>query len=586
MVRAGSSPGNQGSGPVLVWLLPAVVTAAAAGIAVPLVPGGARTAVLVCGLVATVAVAAVAAEVARRGRALTALRAQHAQQLSVLRTRLHQQERATVQLAKQSLPEAVERLQEGEFAEDVLRSMTPQSEGLSSEFQAAHQELMRSVIDAVQAEETLRDSAQRGVVNIARRVQAIVHRQATDLRGMEDRHGSQPDFFADLLRLDHGTALIGRLADSIAVLGGARPGRQWSKAVPVYSVLRGAMSRVLDYQRVELHSVADVAVVGPAVEPLIHALAELLDNATRYSPPKARVHLTAGEVHAGIAIEIEDGGVGLSEEARERAELRLKEAQAGIDLNDLGESPRLGLAVVGRLAQAYDFQVSLPPSAYGGVRAVLVVPKKLITTAPATGRAHGIGAGPGQEPTRRETPAAPAASATGASTAGTSATAASAAGASAPAAARTEPASASAASRYAAPPAASPAAQGDGHRTPPRHEPWLPETGPARQEDEVQDEKPPVIERNANGLPQRRRRTPSPDARPGGIPARNSATPQPPSRPAADEPAPGLWMADLQSGLSGDSGKSGAEKADKANTTDDNAMAADRDGDTSSDEGE
>jgi hypothetical protein len=120
----------------------------------------------------------------------------------------------------------------------------------------------------------------------------------------------------------------------------------------------------------------------------------------------------------------------------------------------------------------------------------------------------------------------------------------------------------------------------------PRHEPWLPETGPARQEDEVQDEKPPVIERNANGLPQRRRRTPSPDARPGGIPARNSATPQPPSRPAADEPAPGLWMADLQSGLSGDSGKSEAEQADEANTTDDNAMAADRDGDTSSDEGE
>ncbi|NLU75600.1 ATP-binding protein [Streptomyces sp. HNM0575] len=558
MVRAGSSPGNQGSGPVLVWLLPALVTAVAAGVAVPLVHEGARTAVAVCGVVATLAVAAVAAEVARRGRALATLRAQHTQQLSVLQARLHQQERATVQLAKERLPEAVERLQEGEFAQDVLRSM-PQAEGLSSEFQAAHQELLRSVVEAVQAEETLRDSAQRGVVNIARRVQAIVHRQATDLRGMEDRHGSQPDFFADLLRLDHGTALIGRLADSIAVLGGARPGRQWSKAVPVYSVLRGAMSRVLDYQRVELHSVADVAVVGPAVEPLIHALAELLDNATRYSPPKARVHLTAGEVHAGIAIEIEDGGVGLSEEARSRAELRLKEAGAGIDLNDLGESPRLGLAVVGRLAQAYDFQVSLPPSAYGGVRAVLVVPKKLITTAPATGRAHGIGAGPGQETSRREAPAAPA------------------------------PAPAPAAARYADVPRTAPASPGlpaDGHRTPPRHEPWLPETGPARQEDEVQDEKPPLIERNANGLPQRRRRNPSPDARPGGTAARNSAEQQPSSGPAGDEPAPGLWMADLQSGLSGGSGPAEAEQDGTADRTDDSTRAADRDQGTSSDEGE
>ena len=123
------------------------------------------------------------------------------------------------------------------------------------------------------------------------------------------------------------------------MLGGARPGRQWSKAVPLYSVLRGAMSRIIDYQRVELHSVSEVAVVGPAVEPLIHALAELLDNATRYSPPQTRVHLTAVEVQSGIAIEIEDGGVSMSEEARKRAERMLRQAQQGIDLNDLGETP-------------------------------------------------------------------------------------------------------------------------------------------------------------------------------------------------------------------------------------------------------
>ncbi len=540
---------------MLVWLLPAVAMTVSAGIAIALVPEKARIAVAVCGLVATVAVGIIAAEVARRGRALDMLRAQHAEELAMLRRRMHQQELATVQLAKDRLPEAVERLQEGEFAEDVLASM-PTGEGLSAEFQAAHQELMRSVVEAVQAEETLRDSAQRGVVNVARRVQAIVHRQATDLRGMEDRHGQHPDFFADLLRLDHGTALIGRLADSIAVLGGARPGRQWSKAVPVYSVLRGAMSRVLDYQRVELHSVADVAVVGPAVEPLIHALAELLDNATRYSPPKARVHLTAGEVHAGIAIEIEDGGVGLSEEARGRAEQRLKEAQAGIDLNDLGEAPRLGLAVVGRLAQAYDFQVSLPPSAYGGVRAVLVVPKKLITTAPTTVLAHGIGATPGAETPRR----------VGGSAGPSDSPEASRPHAETPAHAGT-------------PDPAEPGVRAGGHdasvqdathTTAARlHEPWLPEAAPARQEDEVQDETPTVVERTANGLPQRRRRSPDPgtaSGRPSG-----SAPGSQGREPAADEPAPGLWMADLQSGLSGEVRKTAPARGND---------------DTSSDEGE
>jgi signal transduction histidine kinase len=484
----------------------------------------------------------------------------------MLQRRMQQQELATVQLAKNRLPEAVERLQEGEFAEDVLSSI-PSAEGLSAEFRSAHQELLRSVVEAVQAEETMRDSAQRGVVNVARRVQAIVHRQATDLRTMEDRHGQHPDFFSDLLRLDHGTALIGRLADSIAVLGGARPGRQWSKPVPVYSVLRGAMSRVLDYQRVQLHSVADVAVVGPAVEPLIHALAELLDNATRYSPPKARVHLTAGEVHAGIAIEIEDGGVGLSEEARGRAEQRLKEAQAGIDLNDLGEAPRLGLAVVGRLSQAYDFQVSLPPSAYGGVRAVLVVPKKLITTAPATALAHGIGAGPGVEgPRDPGVFEAPEPAATQAETwpqglppQG-------------PEPYAPEPYAPAASPTPAPAPAVPPAAT---HRTAStHHDPWLPETGPARQEDEVQDETPPAVERTANGLPQRRRRSPGPDVRPGASPGRPYAANSPGGgqRPTAgDEPAPGLWMADLQSGLSGEGRKTAPARGND---------------DTASDEGE
>jgi signal transduction histidine kinase len=436
---------------------------------------------------------------------------------------LRRQEAATIRLAEHHLPAAVARLQEGEFAEDVLLSVSAQDEGLSPQSQAAHQALLRSVVEAVQAEESMRDSAQRGVVNIARRVQAIVHQQATDLRGMEDRHGQEPAFFADLLRLDHGTALIGRLADSIAVLGGARPGRQWSKAVPLYSVLRGAMSRILDYKRVELHTVAEVAVVGTAVEPLIHALAELLDNATRYSPPKTRVHLTAVEVHMGIAIEVEDGGIGLSEEARSRAEGMLKEARAGIDLNDLGESPRLGLAVVGRLAQAYDFKVALPPSAYGGVRAVLTVPKTLLTTAPATGRAHGIGASSGPRPADRR-----------------------AAAQGAPSRAATE---------VFAPRSASPDAFRNAGATAETHEAMdTDRLAPARAERTEEEAQAPA-ERTPSGLPQRRRRRPAPGQAARTTPRRG------PAETAHEEPAPGVWMAELQSGLSADKPRAAPSRA-------------------------
>ncbi|WP_405890663.1 ATP-binding protein [Streptomyces sp. NBC_00133] len=383
MVRQETSTGSPRTAASFAWLLPVVATAVAVAVAAALVSGSARTPVVWIGVGAVAIVAVACAETARRGRKLAELRERLTQREAVL----SRQQAETARLAGELLPQVVERLRKGEFPEDVLDSLDAPAE---------HQAVLRSVLDAVVAEEDLRESAQRAFVNIARRVQAIVHQQAQELREMEDRHGKAPEVFGDLLRIDHGTALIGRLADSIAVLGGARPGRQWSKAVPLYSVMRGAMSRIIDYQRVELHSASEVAVVGTAVEPLIHALAELLDNATRYSPPQTKVHLTAVEVQSGIAIEIEDGGVSMSEEARKRAERMLRQAQQGIDVNDLGETPRLGLAVVGRLSQAYGFQVSLRSSAYGGVRAVLVVPQELITTAAsATGIAHGIGTSSG-----------------------------------------------------------------------------------------------------------------------------------------------------------------------------------------------
>ncbi|WP_349263570.1 sensor histidine kinase [Actinocrinis sp.] len=382
MARARSSPGDSRPPALAGVVIPPAVMAACVVIAASLVSSAARVPVALCGAVGTLAVAALAAEAARRGRLADDLRRRYADQDAGLRGRLAEQEAQTVRLAEVVLPEAINHLQRGDSVDEVVDALTASGE-LNPAFLAAHEAMLRSALDAVKAEEDLRGSAQRAFVNIARRVQAIVHQQFQDLREMEDRHGGDPRVFGDLLHLDHATALIGRLADSIAVLGGSRPGRQWQQNVPLFNVMRGAMSRITDYQRVELHSVLEVAVVGPAVEPLIHALAELLDNATRYSPPHTRVHLTAIEVQSGVAVEIEDGGVGLSEEARVRAERVLSQMTAGLDLVDLGETPRLGLSVVGRLAHANGFQVSLRPSAYAGVRAVLVIPRELVTTVPA-----------------------------------------------------------------------------------------------------------------------------------------------------------------------------------------------------------
>ncbi|MEO3973876.1 ATP-binding protein [Streptomyces sp. CAU 1734] len=513
MVRHKTSTEDPRPAASLVWLVPVVVTAIAAAIPTAIVSGSARTAVIWVDIIAIVAIGISCAETVRRGRRATLL----SSRLAERETALHREQAETTRLVRELLPQGVERLRKGELPEDILETMQTSVE---------HQVILSSVLDAVAKEEDLRESAQRAFVNIARRVQAIVHQQAQQLREMEDRHGKNPEVFGDLLRIDHGTALIGRLADSIAVLGGARPGRQWSRAVPLYSVMRGAMSRITEYQRVELHSVSEVAVVGAAVEPLIHALAELLDNATRYSPPQTKVHLTAVEVNAGIAVEVEDGGVSMSQESRQRAERMLRQAQQGIDVNDLGETPRLGLAVVGRLAQAYGFKVSLRSSAYGGVRAVLVVPKELITTvASATGLAHGIGAGSGLRPGVAPGPA--------------------------PAAIAPPPP----ADAFPAAPAPDPSpeapgtAGGAGASAPPPAPgaPAVPEagrvTGPSAPDAAADGDSPVVTERTATGLPQRRRRVPA------AAPAAETAPAEPDTAPAVQ---PGMWLTAFQNGLAGE----------------------------------
>ncbi|MFF4834422.1 ATP-binding protein [Streptomyces sp. NPDC001315] len=391
MVSVQSPPDRRDLPFVRVLLLPAILMAAATGAAVALVANSARIAVGLCGGVATLLVIAAGAEAVRRGRRLQEARAEHARHRAYLEGCVAAHDEVNLRVAKEVLPTALKVMRGGNSPHEVMRHLI-NSDPAYSDLSDAHRTVVKTVLDIVDHQEMMRDSAQRSFVSVARRVQAIVHQQASELREMEEDHGRNPEVFDDLLRIDHGTSLIGRLADSIAVIGGGRPGRQWPQPVPLYSVLRGAMSRILEYRRIKLDSIAKVNIRGISVEPLIHALAELMDNATRYSPPQTNVHVNAVEVQTGIAIEIEDAGVSLSEEARAKAEGLLEAAKAGVDVQDLSDTPRLGLAVVGRLCTSFNLQVSLRASAYGGVRAVLIVPSEMMTSDPAPGFAHGIGA--------------------------------------------------------------------------------------------------------------------------------------------------------------------------------------------------
>ncbi|MFE7353045.1 sensor histidine kinase [Streptomyces sp. NPDC057543] len=223
--------------------------------------------------------------------------------------------------------------------------------------------------------DTERSAAIAACANAAGRMQALATSMLADLREMEHRHSAE-DVLGDLLHLDHRTAQAGRLADSIAVLTGARSGRRWAKPIVMESILRGAMGRISGYQRVRLHSTSDVAVAGHAAEGIMHALAELLDNAANFSPPTAEVHVYVEEVPAGIVLTVEDSGLVMSDVQLRRAERAVSATHQ--DLTGLSGT-RLGLAVVGRLARKHGLTVSFRPSARGGTGALMMLPQELLT---------------------------------------------------------------------------------------------------------------------------------------------------------------------------------------------------------------
>ena len=261
------------------------------------------------------------------------------------------------------------------------RLLTAQQREINSLRERLHAELVHRGAEnaAVEQEQELNASTQRAFLSVARRILVMAHDQQALLDEMERTH-HDPELLDGLLKADHAAAQQARLAQTLAVLCGARAGRHWPEPVSLEDVVRGAQSRILPFQRVVVRSRLETAVIGAAAEALIHAVAELLDNATRYSPPSTQVFVTLMPVHNGAVIEIDDGGVGMPEQSIAKAASVLAGGTT-LEVSRLGEVPQLGLAAVGRLAEQYGFRVTLgtAPSPYGGVRVVVLLPNTLLT---------------------------------------------------------------------------------------------------------------------------------------------------------------------------------------------------------------
>ena len=273
-----------------------------------------------------------------------------------------------VRLAEDVLPAMARELRTGATPDEAVKSR-------KNDFSVPHRRVIKAMSKELAASEKVRAAALSTCSSAAGRVQALATGMLADLREMEGKHESE-DVLADLLKLDHSTAQAGRLADSIAVLTGARSGRRWTKPIVMESVLRGSMGRISSYQRIRLHSTSTVAVVGYAAEGVMHALAEIMDNATKFSPPTEEVHVYVEEVHSGVVVTVEDSGLAMSDAALAHAEQAVSETP--LDLAEISGS-RLGLAVVGCLARKHELSVSFRASARGGTGVVMMIPQKLIT---------------------------------------------------------------------------------------------------------------------------------------------------------------------------------------------------------------
>ncbi|MEE1927293.1 nitrate- and nitrite sensing domain-containing protein [Streptomyces sp. TRM 70351] len=236
--------------------------------------------------------------------------------------------------------------------------------------------LQRAAVEAAVKQADMRRGVSEVFVNLARRSQVLTHRQLALLDTME-RRTEDADELADLFRLDHLTTRMRRHAEGLVILSGAAPTRQWRRPVSLMDVVRAAVAEVEDYERVEIRRLAPLTVDGPAVGDLTHLIAELLENATSFSPPHTAVQVRGERVANGFTLEIHDRGLGMTPETLLEANLRLAETPEF----ELSDTDRLGLFVVSRLAQRQGVRVSLQPSPYGGTTAVVLVPGSVLNEA-------------------------------------------------------------------------------------------------------------------------------------------------------------------------------------------------------------
>ncbi|WP_245811863.1 HAMP domain-containing sensor histidine kinase [Actinophytocola xinjiangensis] len=292
---------------------------------------------------------------------------------------LHRLRSAALHAANERLPETVERVRAGEQVD--YRSVEPvpvHTEEEVGQLARAFDDMHRQAVRLAGEQAELRLQVSEMFMTLSRRSQSLVESQLTVIEELESDE-QDPRRLAGLFRLDHLATRLRRNGENLQVLAGGTPPRRGSRPVDVVEVLRAATSEITDYQRVSLGNAPGAAIRASAAADVVHILAELLENATRFSPPEQRVVLTADRgSDGGLLFEVVDSGLGMAADDLAAANDRLSTP----DVVDPETTRRMGLFVVSQLAARHGITVTLRPThdsaTQAGVTAGLHVPGTLV----------------------------------------------------------------------------------------------------------------------------------------------------------------------------------------------------------------
>ncbi|MGP3961618.1 nitrate- and nitrite sensing domain-containing protein [Nonomuraea sp. 3N208] len=283
---------------------------------------------------------------------------------------------SAAEMAEQRLPRLVERLRRGDDVDPAAEApvLDPADTAEVDRLVHAFSAVRRTAVEAAVGQASLRKGVGQVFLNLARRNQALLHRQLALLDTME-RRVDEPEVLEDLFKLDHLTTRMRRHAENLIILSDSAPARRWRDPVPLFDVVRAAVLEVEDYTRVTVTPMPNAPLlVGAAVTDVIHLVAELVENATVYSPPNTSVQIRSMTAANGFALEVEDRGLGLNQATLDGLNARLAEPPEF----DLADSDRLGLFVVSRLAARHGIKIMLRRSPYDGTTAIVLLPSALL----------------------------------------------------------------------------------------------------------------------------------------------------------------------------------------------------------------